>query len=68
VPNFGHDSPALKEKMDRNAVVLALVRIAAGFFFVAFGQYKVLGSGFAAFRVGWPGAIPRDQRTSSSTW
>jgi hypothetical protein len=34
--------------MDRNAVVLALVRIAVGFFFVVFGQYKVFGSRFAA--------------------
>jgi len=31
---------------DRNAVVLALLRIAVGFFFVVFGQYKVFGSEF----------------------
>jgi hypothetical protein len=46
MPNIGRDSPALKEKIDRNAVVLALLRIAVGFFFVVFGQYKVFGSGF----------------------
>jgi len=31
---------------DRNAVVLAMLRIAVGFFFVVFGQYKVFGYGF----------------------
>jgi thiosulfate dehydrogenase (quinone) large subunit len=31
---------------DRNAVVLAMLRIAVGFFFFVFGQYKVFGSGF----------------------
>jgi thiosulfate dehydrogenase (quinone) large subunit len=31
---------------DRNAVVLAFLRIAVGFFFVVFGQYKVFGYGF----------------------
>ena len=31
---------------DKNAVVLAMLRIAVGFFFVVFGQYKVFGSGF----------------------
>ena len=46
MPKIGHDSPALKEKMDRNAVVLALLRIAVGFFFVIFGQYKVFGPEF----------------------
>ena len=34
---------------DKNAVVLAMLRIAVGFFFVVFGQYKVFGSGFVHF-------------------
>jgi thiosulfate dehydrogenase (quinone) large subunit len=44
--DIGHDPPALQEKKDKNAVALALLRIAVGFFFVVFGQYKVFGSGF----------------------
>jgi uncharacterized membrane protein YphA (DoxX/SURF4 family) len=31
---------------DRNAVALAMLRIAVGFFFLFFGQYKIFGSGF----------------------
>jgi thiosulfate dehydrogenase (quinone) large subunit len=46
MPNIGHDSPVVQQTKDRNAVVLALLRIAVGFFFVIFGQYKVFGSGF----------------------
>jgi thiosulfate dehydrogenase (quinone) large subunit len=44
--DIGHDSPALQQRKDNNAVVLALLRIAVGFFFVVFGQYKVFGTGF----------------------
>jgi thiosulfate dehydrogenase (quinone) large subunit len=43
--DIGKDSPALQPK-DKNAVVLALLRIAVGFFFVVFGQYKIFGSAF----------------------
>jgi uncharacterized membrane protein YphA (DoxX/SURF4 family) len=44
--DFGNDSPALRRRKDQNAVVLALLRIAVGFFFVVFGQYKIFGSAF----------------------
>ncbi len=43
----GHDEPAPQRKNDRNTVVLAILRIVIGFFFVVFGQYKVFGSEFA---------------------
>ena len=46
MPYNGHDLPAPQLRKDRNAVVLALLRIAVGLFFVVFGQYKVFGSGF----------------------
>jgi uncharacterized membrane protein YphA (DoxX/SURF4 family) len=41
-----HNSPLLQQKSNANAVALALLRIAVGFFFAVFGQYKVFGSGF----------------------
>ena len=41
-----HGPPALQQTKDKNAVALALLRIAVGLFFVVFGQYKVFGSGF----------------------
>jgi uncharacterized membrane protein YphA (DoxX/SURF4 family) len=41
-----HNSPALPQKSDVNAMALALLRIAVGFFFVIFGQYKIFGTGF----------------------
>jgi len=44
--DIGHAPPAVQVSRDRNAVVLAVLRIAVGFFFVVFGQYKVFGSGF----------------------
>jgi thiosulfate dehydrogenase (quinone) large subunit len=47
MPDVGYDSPAISLKRDKNAVALALLRIAVGLFFVIFGQYKVFGSGFA---------------------
>jgi thiosulfate dehydrogenase [quinone] large subunit len=43
---IGHNSPALQQRNDANAVALALLRIAVGLFFIIFGQYKVFGSGF----------------------
>jgi thiosulfate dehydrogenase (quinone) large subunit len=46
MPGIGYDSPAVPLKKDKNAVVLAVLRIAVGLFFVVFGQYKVFGSGF----------------------
>jgi uncharacterized membrane protein YphA (DoxX/SURF4 family) len=45
--SISHDSRVLQQRNDTNAVVLALLRFAIGFFFVVFGQYKVFGSGFA---------------------
>lgn len=42
----GHNPMAGQQTKDANAVVLALLRIAVGIFFVFFGQYKVFGSGF----------------------
>ncbi|MFZ0392202.1 MAG: DoxX family membrane protein [Terracidiphilus sp.] len=41
-----HNSPLLQRKSNANSVALAMLRIAVGFFFVVFGQYKVFGSGF----------------------
>ena len=41
-----HNRLAREQTRDANAVVLALLRIAVGLFFVVFGQYKVFGSGF----------------------
>ncbi len=43
-----HNSPALQQKSDVNAMALALLRIAVGFFFVIFGQYNA-----ARFRRAW---------------
>ena len=42
----GRNSPALQPGNDANTVALAVLRIAVGFFFAIFGQYKVFGSGF----------------------
>jgi thiosulfate dehydrogenase (quinone) large subunit len=39
-------SLAHQQISNANAVALALLRIAVGFFFFVFGQYKVFGSGF----------------------
>ena len=47
--DIGNDSLALQRRKDKNAIVLALLRIAVGFFFVVFGQYKIFGSGFVRF-------------------
>lgn len=41
-----HESPALPLRNERNAMVLAILRIAVGFFFLVFGQYKVFGAAF----------------------
>lgn len=41
-----HNSPLLQQKSNANSVALALLRIAVGFFFAVFGQYKVFGSAF----------------------
>jgi len=41
-----HNSPLFQQKSNANSVALAMLRIAVGFFFVVFGQYKVFGSGF----------------------
>ena len=41
-----HSLPLLQRKSNANSVALAMLRIAVGFFFVVFGQYKVFGSGF----------------------
>ena len=41
-----HKSPALPLRNDKNAMALAILRIAVGFFFLVFGQYKVFGAGF----------------------
>ena len=46
--DIGHAPPAVQVSRDRNAVVLAVLRITVGFFFVVFGQYKVFGSGFVS--------------------
>lgn len=46
MPDIRQDFLMRQETKERNAVVLALLRIAVGFFFVVFGQYKVFGSGF----------------------
>jgi thiosulfate dehydrogenase [quinone] large subunit len=56
-----HNSPLLQKKSNANSVALALLRIAVGFFFVVFGQYKVFGSGFvrSGFR-GYVGGFIRD--------
>jgi thiosulfate dehydrogenase (quinone) large subunit len=43
---IGHDPPPVQQRKDKNAVALALLRIAVGFFFAVFGEYKVFGSGF----------------------
>ena len=40
-----HSLPLLQRKSNANSVALAMLRIAVGFFFVVFGQYKVFGSG-----------------------
>lgn len=53
--DIGQDPPALQQKTDKNAVVLALLRIAVGFFFIVFGEYKVFGSGFV--RSGFRGYV-----------
>ena len=47
-----HNSTIPQQKSNANSVALALLRIAVGFFFVVFGQYKVFGPGFvqAGFR------------------
>ena len=47
-----HNSAIPQQKSNANSVALALLRIAVGFFFVVFGQYKVFGPGFvqAGFR------------------
>ncbi|MFZ0633471.1 MAG: DoxX family membrane protein [Acidobacteriaceae bacterium] len=62
---IGHDPPAVQQRKDKNAVALALLRIAVGFFFVIFGQYKVFGpefvrSGFRGYVEGFirDGAYP----------
>jgi thiosulfate dehydrogenase (quinone) large subunit len=41
-----HNSPLRQQKRHANSVALALLRVAVGFFFVVFGQYKVFGPGF----------------------
>jgi thiosulfate dehydrogenase (quinone) large subunit len=41
-----HESPALPLRNKKNAMALAILRIAVGFFFVVFGQYKVFGTAF----------------------
>lgn len=41
-----HNLPLPQQKSNANSLALALLRIAVGFFFVVFGQYKVFGSGF----------------------
>jgi thiosulfate dehydrogenase (quinone) large subunit len=41
-----HNSTLIPPKSNANSVALATLRIAVGFFFVVFGQYKVFGSGF----------------------
>jgi thiosulfate dehydrogenase (quinone) large subunit len=46
VAAIDHNSPSLQTKSNANSVALATLRIAVGFFFVVFGQYKVFGSGF----------------------
>ena len=53
--DIGPDPPSVQLRRDKNAVALALLRIAVGFFFVVFGQYKVFGSGFA--RSGFRGYV-----------
>ena len=53
--DIGHDQPAVQLRRDKNAIALALLRIAVGFFFVVFGQYKVFGSGFV--RSGFHGYV-----------
>ena len=53
--DIGHDPLAVQLRRDKNAVVLALLRIAVGFLFVVFGQYKILGSGFV--RSGFRGYV-----------
>jgi|HubBroStandDraft_1064217.scaffolds.fasta_scaffold324055_2 uncharacterized membrane protein YphA (DoxX/SURF4 family) len=53
--DMGRDSPALQPRDDKNAVVLAVLRIAVGLFFVVFGQYKVFGSEFV--RSGFRGYV-----------
>ncbi len=40
----GHNSLARQQK-DANSVVLAVLHIAVGRFFIFFGQYKIFGSG-----------------------
>jgi thiosulfate dehydrogenase (quinone) large subunit len=42
----GYDLQALRQRKDRNAIVVALLRIAVGCFFVVFGQYKIFGTRF----------------------
>jgi thiosulfate dehydrogenase (quinone) large subunit len=41
-----HNSPFLQRKSNANSVALAMLRIAVGFFFAVFGQYKIFGPGF----------------------
>jgi uncharacterized membrane protein YphA (DoxX/SURF4 family) len=41
-----HNSPLLQHKRNANSVALSLLRIAVGFIFAVFGQYKVFGSAF----------------------
>jgi thiosulfate dehydrogenase (quinone) large subunit len=50
-----HNSPLLQQKCKANSVAMALLRIAIGFFFVVFGQYKIFGSEFV--RSGFRGYI-----------
>ena len=40
-----HNSPFLQRKSNANSVALAMLRIAVGFFFAVFGQYKIFGPG-----------------------
>ena len=44
---INHNSAIPQQKSNVNSLALALLRLAVGFFFVVFGQYKVFGSGFA---------------------
>lgn len=41
-----HESPALPLRDEKNAMALAILRIAVGFFFLVFGQYKVFSTSF----------------------
>lgn len=46
ISHINRESLVKKQKKDKNAVALALLRIAVGFFFAVFGQYKLFGAGF----------------------